>query len=99
MNRELELLILAFEAVSASRDEEAKKALQVFETKLDEILNSIPVCPGTYFARASSRRTGNGRCGRKTNLRRFLRRLESHFERQLNVAACASPRLALENGT
>jgi hypothetical protein len=42
MNRELELLILAFEAVSASRDEEAKKALQVFETKLDEILNLHP---------------------------------------------------------
>ena len=28
MNRELELLIPAYEAVSASRDEEAKKALQ-----------------------------------------------------------------------
>jgi hypothetical protein len=42
MNRELEALILAYEAVSAGRDEEAKKALELFEAKLDQILNLHP---------------------------------------------------------
>ena len=42
MNRELEALILAYEAVSAARDEEAKRALESFEARLDVILNLHP---------------------------------------------------------
>ena len=42
MNRELEALILAYEAVSAARDEEAKRALEFFEARLDVILNLHP---------------------------------------------------------
>lgn len=42
MNQELEALILAYEAVSASRDTEAEQALQVFESQLDEVLHRHP---------------------------------------------------------
>jgi hypothetical protein len=42
MNKELEALILAYEAVSASRDMEAERALQVFEARLDEVMNRNP---------------------------------------------------------
>ena len=42
MNRELEELILAFETVSASRDKEAERALEVFEARVDEILKNHP---------------------------------------------------------
>jgi hypothetical protein len=42
MNRELEALILAYEAVSALRDTEAEQALQIFETQLDEVMNRHP---------------------------------------------------------
>lgn len=43
MNPELESLILAYEAVSASRDQEAERNLEVFESRLDEVLLR---CPG-----------------------------------------------------
>lgn len=42
MNKELETLILAYEAVSASRDLEAEQALQNFEAQLDEVLRRNP---------------------------------------------------------
>jgi ribosomal 50S subunit-associated protein YjgA (DUF615 family) len=42
MNRELEALILAYERVSALRDEEAKRALEVFDGMVDEIMNAHP---------------------------------------------------------
>ena len=42
MNRELEALILAYEAVSAARDMEAEQSLQVFESLLDNVLNRNP---------------------------------------------------------
>lgn len=42
MNRELEALILAYEAVSAARDTEAEQSLQVFEALLDSVLNRYP---------------------------------------------------------
>jgi hypothetical protein len=38
MNRELEALILAFEAVSASRDLAAEEKLNDFEAKIDAVL-------------------------------------------------------------
>jgi hypothetical protein len=38
MNRELEGLILAYEAVSASRDKEAERNMEIFEAKLDSVL-------------------------------------------------------------
>lgn len=42
MNKELENLILAYEAVSASRDIGAQQALQNFEELIDETLNQHP---------------------------------------------------------
>jgi ribosomal 50S subunit-associated protein YjgA (DUF615 family) len=42
MNKELEDLILAYEAVSASRDKEAERFLDIFEALLDELLNRHP---------------------------------------------------------
>ena len=42
MNKELESLILAYEAVSASRDTEAEQAMQIFEAQLDEVKNRHP---------------------------------------------------------
>jgi hypothetical protein len=42
MNKELEKLILAYEVALASRDLEAERALQIFETHLDEALNQHP---------------------------------------------------------
>jgi hypothetical protein len=42
MNRELELLILAYETVSSSRDIEAEQAMQNFEELIDEALNHHP---------------------------------------------------------
>jgi len=42
MNKDLERLILAYEAVSASRDLEALQALQNFETQLDEVMTRNP---------------------------------------------------------
>ena len=42
MNKELEALILDYEAVSASRDTEAEQALQIFEAQLDEVMNRHP---------------------------------------------------------
>jgi hypothetical protein len=42
MNQELETLILAYEVVSASRDTEAEQALQIFEARLDEVMNRNP---------------------------------------------------------
>jgi hypothetical protein len=42
MNRELETLVLAYESVSALRDEEAKRALERFEALVDEVMNVHP---------------------------------------------------------
>jgi hypothetical protein len=42
MNRELEALILAYEAVSAARDTEAEHCLAVFEALLDDVLIGHP---------------------------------------------------------
>ncbi len=42
MNRELEELILAYEAVSASRDEEARQHMDDFESLLDPVLDRQP---------------------------------------------------------
>jgi len=42
MNRELESLILAYEAVSASRDREAERCMEVFEALLDDVLKRHP---------------------------------------------------------
>jgi len=42
MNRELEALILAYEAVSAARDTEAGQCIEVFESLLDDVLNRHP---------------------------------------------------------
>jgi hypothetical protein len=42
MNRELEALILAYEAVSASRDKEAEDNMQAFESQLDGIIARSP---------------------------------------------------------
>lgn len=42
MNKELEALILAYEAVSASRDLAGEQALQVFEARLDEVMSRNP---------------------------------------------------------
>ena len=45
MNRELEALILAYEAVSAARDTEAEQRIEFFESLLDEVLNGHPGTP------------------------------------------------------
>jgi hypothetical protein len=50
MNQELQALILAYEAVSASRDVEAEGALQAFEAKLDLVMNRQPDSPGIFSA-------------------------------------------------
>jgi hypothetical protein len=42
MNRELEALILAYEAVSASRDHAAEQAMDAFELLLDSTLQGHP---------------------------------------------------------
>jgi hypothetical protein len=42
MNRELESLILAYEAVSAARDTEAEQCIAAFETLLDGVLHEHP---------------------------------------------------------
>jgi DNA-binding FadR family transcriptional regulator len=42
MNRELEQLILAYEAVSASRDLEAERNMQAFESLLDAVMERHP---------------------------------------------------------
>jgi hypothetical protein len=42
MNKELEALSLAYEAVSASRDTEAEQAMQVFEAQLDQVVSRYP---------------------------------------------------------
>jgi hypothetical protein len=42
MNRELEALILAYEAVSESRDKEAERRNQNFEALLDKVLEGQP---------------------------------------------------------
>ena len=42
MNRDLEALILAYEAVSAARDLQAEQALQNFEAKLDAVMKEHP---------------------------------------------------------
>jgi hypothetical protein len=42
MNPELEALILAYEAVSASRDLAADQALQIFEARLDLVMERLP---------------------------------------------------------
>jgi hypothetical protein len=42
MNRELEALILAYEAVSASRDKAAEQAMEAFELLLDSALQGHP---------------------------------------------------------
>jgi len=42
MNQELEALILAYEAFSASRDAEAEHALQIFEAQLDDVMSRNP---------------------------------------------------------
>ena len=43
MNPELEALILAYEVVSASRDKEAERRMEVFESLLDSVLEKKPV--------------------------------------------------------
>jgi hypothetical protein len=42
MNKELEALVLAYEAVSASRDREAERSLEVFESLLDKVMERKP---------------------------------------------------------
>lgn len=42
MNQELEALILAYEAVSASRDREALQRMEDFESRLDLVLDRNP---------------------------------------------------------
>jgi hypothetical protein len=42
MNLELEALILAYEAVSASRDKEAERWMEVFESRIDAVLERFP---------------------------------------------------------
>ena len=42
MNDELEALVLAYEAVSASRGEEAERCLGVFEALLDKAMSRSP---------------------------------------------------------
>ena len=42
MNRELEALVLAYEAVSASRDRGAEQFMQVFDSLVDEVLSRHP---------------------------------------------------------
>ena len=42
MNRELESLILAYEAVSAARDAEAERCIGVFNSLLDDMLDGHP---------------------------------------------------------
>ena len=42
MNPEREKLILAYEAVSASRDKEAELAMEVFDSLLDNVLGRSP---------------------------------------------------------
>ncbi len=42
MNRELEALILAYEKVSASRDQEAARCLLAFESLLDKVMERQP---------------------------------------------------------
>jgi hypothetical protein len=42
MNRELESLILAYEAVSAARGMEAEHCIQVFDSLLDDVLAGHP---------------------------------------------------------
>lgn len=42
MNRELEALILAYEAVSAARDMEVERRIAAFETLLDDTLRRHP---------------------------------------------------------
>ena len=42
MNRELEELIPAYEAVSASRDEEARQRMDEFESLLEPVLDRQP---------------------------------------------------------
>lgn len=45
MNKDLEALILAYEAVSASRDKEAERAMEAFESLLDDLLTRHPGLP------------------------------------------------------
>lgn len=42
MNKELEALILAYEAVSAARDVQAEQPMQVFESLLDSVIEKRP---------------------------------------------------------
>ena len=42
MNRELEELILAYEAVPATRDTEADRCMEIFEALLDAVLEKNP---------------------------------------------------------
>ena len=42
MNRELEGLVLAYEAVSASRGKEAERCMEIFESLLDQVMNRKP---------------------------------------------------------
>lgn len=62
MNPELEALILAYEAVSASRDLAADQALQIFEARLDLVMERLPgLSRDTLRTRALSKRIANGR--------------------------------------
>jgi hypothetical protein len=56
MNEELEALILAYEAVSALRDREAEQTLEIFEGRLDAVMEYR----ATSCARASSGHIGSG---------------------------------------
>ena len=42
MNPELEALILAYEEVSAARGEDAERSMEIFECRLDAVLNRLP---------------------------------------------------------
>lgn len=42
MNKELEELILAYESFSASRDRAAERALEIFESRLDHVIERHP---------------------------------------------------------
>jgi hypothetical protein len=42
MNPELERLISAYEAVSASRDREAERCMEIFESRIDSVLERFP---------------------------------------------------------
>src|SRR5579859_671414 len=60
MNPELEALILAYERFSASRDLEADRYMQAFESLLDAVIDRRPGYHATRCVRAFLKRTEDG---------------------------------------